>query len=60
MGDIAKNIVHDQARDNPTCEIDEIDINFLKFFDPDTLDQAKSEHFKLCDHCLRFEDQALG
>ena len=56
VGDTSTHLVHDLEREKTTCEIDEIDKSYLKFFEPDTIGQAKLEHFKPCNHCLRFQD----
>lgn len=55
IGNTGKNIVHDLLFEKSTnCGIDEITIDCIKTFSPDTLEQAKKEGYNPCKYCLPF------
>jgi hypothetical protein len=44
--------VHDLDNEKTGCQIDEIKTDHVKTFIPDTKEQAKSEGFDYCAHCI--------
>lgn len=44
--------VHNLYNQQTNCQINEIKPEHKKYFNPDTLAQAKSEGFDNCDYCL--------
>jgi len=59
VGDRRSGIVHRWLYKKPKCGIEEIPIDSLAFFDPDTLEEAEAKGFGPCPACLRFE-QPIG
>lgn len=44
--------VHDLTNQKVNCQINEIKPEHKKYFNPDTLAQAKSEKFDNCEWCI--------
>lgn len=58
IGNTDKNIVYDLATEDTAengCQIDEIKVDHIKTFTPDSWEQANKEGFKDCYKCLSIE-----
>jgi hypothetical protein len=51
LGDKLTNVVHHLANMKKECKIVEVKINDKQYFDPDTLENAKSKNFSPCSLC---------
>ena len=55
IGNTNSNQVHDLTKEDTSesgCQIDEIKVQHVKKFYPDTLEQALKEKFDKCNKCL--------
>jgi len=57
VGDTGHKIVHDTLHEvkrtgKPGCQIDEIDPNCIRTFDPDDFATAQKEGYEPCTYCL--------
>jgi len=52
-GNKRNQIVHDLSNEKPKCEIKQIKIIHKRYFMPDTYEQAMSEGYTNCPHCIK-------
>ena len=52
LGDKQTNVVHHLANMKKDCKIVDVKINDKQYFDPDTLENAKSKNFSPCLLCI--------
>jgi len=51
LGDKKTNVVHHLGNMKKECKITDVKINDKQYFDPDTLENAKSKNFSPCPLC---------
>jgi len=52
LGDKQTNVVHHLANMKKDCKIVDVKKNDKQYFDPDTLENAKSKNFSPCILCI--------
>jgi len=52
LGDNNKQQVHDLENQKENCQMDEIKIVHRRYFIPDTFEQANTEGYTSCIHCI--------
>jgi len=52
IGNKRKKEVHDLDNEHKNCQIDEIKLEHVVTFNPDTLEQAHREGFDNCAYCI--------
>lgn len=52
LGDRQTNVVHHLGNMKKDCKIVDVKLNDKQYFDPDTLENAKSKNFFPCKLCI--------
>ncbi len=53
LGDTNKKLVHELSNRKENCKIDEVMLVHKRYFIPDTFNQANSEGYTNCVHCIK-------